>query len=366
MDYFWHMIKSNQSKLVFFISVIFLSVSSCKHEPVTYCTPEIATPNTATPFRLVVPAGFPPMDIPVDNPFTVEGIELGRKLFYDPQLSGDNTQACASCHQTEASYSDTNQFSTGIDGSIGTRNAMAVVNIGYSFSLFWDGRAATVEEQALAPVVNPIEMNTTWPEVLLKLNADQYYRSMFKIAFNVDVIDSFDVAKALAQFERTMLSGNSKFDKAGRGELSLSESERRGQDLFFTERADCFHCHGTALFMGFDYENNGVQQVMTDFGLGDVTGFSTDKGKFKPTTLRNIEFTSPYMHDGRFKTLEEVVEFYNSGVNQSSPNVSPLMLKANRPAGNLNLSRQEKEDLVAFLKTLSDPSFLTIPKFMEP
>lgn len=338
-----------------------IGLSSCKHEPV-----EVYTPETATPYHLVIPKGFPPMEIPIDNPMTVEGVELGRKLFYDTRLSGDETQSCASCHQSKISYADSNQFSTGIDGSIGTRNAMAVTNVGYSFSLFWDGRAATLEEQALGPVVNPIEMKTTWPEVLLKLNADTYYRNTFKIAFGVDVIDSFDVAKAISQFERTMLSGNSRYDKSLRGELILTVSERRGLDLFETERADCFHCHVAPLYMGFVYDNNGLQQTMTDNGLGDITGLATDIGLFKPPTLRNIEFSAPYMHDGRFATLEEVVEFYNSGVNQNSPNISPLMLKANRPNGNLNLSPQEKTDLVAFLKALSDTEFIENPDFMEP
>ena len=344
-----------------FLGISLLTISSCVHDPVI-----IESTPDATPYYLDIPRGFPPMDIPLDNPMTVEGVALGRKLFYDTQLSGDNTQSCASCHQTEASYSDSNRFSTGIDGSVGDRNAMAVVNLGYAFSLFWDGRSATLEEQALEPVVNPIEMKAKWPEVLDILNADPQYREEFKIAFNVDVIDSLDVAKAIAQFERTMLSGNSKYDKYIRGEVFLTESEIRGKDIYNDETADCFHCHGTSLFSGFIYENNGVQQTMVDHGLGNITGLSTDIGKFKPPTLRNIELTAPYMHDGRFNTLEEVVEFYNSGVNQSSPNISPVMLKANRPGGNLNLTTQQKADLVAFLKTLTDYDYVNNPEFTKP
>lgn len=351
----------NLNSIFFVLLGSLLTIASCTPDPVEPCPPA-----EATPYSLEIPRGFPMMAIPEDNSLTVEGIALGRKLFYDTRLSDDNTQSCASCHQTNASYADSNQFSTGIDGSIGTRNAMAVVNIGYSFALFWDGRSATVEEQALAPVTNPIEMNTTWPKVLSKLNADTYYKDMFKIAFGVDVIDSLDVAKAIAQFERTMLSGNSKYDKWLRGEALLTTNEMNGLALFSDEKADCFHCHGTSLFMGFAYENNGVQPVMIDKGLGDVTGLSTDIGKFKPPTLRNIELTAPYMHGGQFNTLEEVVEFYNSGVNQSSPNVSPLMLKSNRPGGSLNLTVQERADLVAFLKILSDPDFINNPDFMDP
>ena len=186
---------------------------------------------------------------------------------------------------------------------------MAIINMGYSFAYFWDGRSATLEEQALEPVRNPIEMNANWPDVLTTLNADSAYRELFKVAYNVDGIDSFDVAKALAQFERTMISGNSRFDQFERGELLLTEKERDGLVIFMTERGDCFHCHGTSLLMGFAFENNGLQQVVADNGLGDVTGLSSDIAKFKPPTLRNIALSSPYMHDGRFSTLEEVVEF---------------------------------------------------------
>ena len=354
--------KLSRTIFLLFSSISLIGYQSCKPDEPVECPPG----EVVIPYELEIPRGFPTMDIPQDNPMTVQGVELGRALFYDVRLSGDNTQACATCHISQVAYSDSNRFSTGIDGSIGDRNAMAVVNLGYAFSLFWDGRAATLEEQALAPVTNPIEMNTTWPEVLDKLNADSYYRSKFKVAFGVDVIDSLDVAKAIAQFERTMLSGNAKFDRAQRGEEPYTDSELRGRDMFFDERADCFHCHGTMLVTGFTFENNGLQQTMEDIGLGGVTGKPTDIGKFKAPTLRNIAFTAPYMHDGRFNTLEEVIEFYNSGVNQSSPNVSPLMLKPNRPNGNLNLTQQEKDDLLAFLLTLSDTEFVNNPDFMEP
>lgn len=359
-----------KSPLFIFITLIgaitLLSFQSCKPDDIIISPIPEPDPETATPLEIVIPNGFPAMPIPEDNPMTVEGVALGRSLFYDNRLSGDNSQSCATCHQSEASYADSNRFSKGIIGAIGDRNAMAIVNLGYAFALFWDGRSASLEEQALEPVVNPIEMNATWPEVLDKLNADTDYRNRFKVAFGVDVIDSLDVAKAIAQFERTMISGNSKFDKSQVGEAQFTDSELRGQLLFFGEKGDCFHCHGSSLFTGFEYENNGAQQILTDNGLGDVTGLATDIGKFKPTTLRNIAFTAPYMHDGQFETLEEVVEFYNSGVNQSSPNISPTMMKNNRPGGTLNLTVQEKADLVAFLKTLSDSEFVNNPDFMDP
>lgn len=339
-----------------------LSVVSCKHDPVV----GPPKPKEATPYNLELPDGFPPMEIPDDNPLTVEGIELGRALFYDIRLSGNNTQSCADCHIAQFGYADSAKFSLGIDGLKGKRNAMAVVNVGYNLASFWDGRAKTLEDQALMPVTDPLEMNATWPDVLVKLNADEDYREKFKVAFKVDVIDSFDVAKAIAQFERTMISGNSRFDKYVNGELLLETNELRGFQVFATERGDCFHCHGTSLLTGFAFENNGLQQTMTDIGYGGVTGLSTDNGKFRPPSLRNIALTAPYMHDSRFNTLEEVVEFYNSGVNQNSPNVSPLMLKANRINGSLNLTAQEKADLVAFLKTLTDEDFINNKSFQDP
>ncbi len=329
--------------------------------------PPLECKEALTPYNLDIPDCFPPMDLPEDNPMTVEGVELGRRLFYDPILSKDSTQSCATCHMDFASFSDTARFSTGVEGMKGTRNAMAILNIGWSFALFWDGRSPTVEAQVLEPVPNPIEMNLDWFTAMDRLNNHPYYKKEFKRVFGTDFIDSNHVAKAIAQFERTMISGNSKFDRAscGGGEV-LTELERDGQVIFFTEKGDCYHCHGTSLFMGFTYHNNGLQATIVDSGLGAITGLPTDIGKFKPPTLRNIELTAPYMHDGRFKTLEEVVEFYNSGVNQNSPNISLMMLKSNRPGGNLGLTEYEKQALVAFLKTLTDTSFINNPAFQNP
>lgn len=355
--------RISRNIILVLLSLIIMGQYSCTKEEEVPCPEE---PEVAIPYDLEIPRGFPPMQIPTDNPLTVQGVELGRELFYDTRLSDDNTQSCASCHITEASYSDSSRFSEGVTGAFGDRNAMAVVNLGYAFALFWDGRSATLEEQALEPVTNPIEMNSTWEDVLIKLNADEHYRDRFKVAFGVDEIDSLDVAKAIAQFERTMLSGNSKYDRFLRMEESLTASEGRGKDIFFSERADCFHCHGTVMLQGFKYHNNGLQQTMEDPGVGGVTGNPNEIGLFKPTTLRNIALTAPYMHDGRFETLEEVIEFYNSGVNQSSPNISAVMLKNNRPNGSLNLTDQEKADLLAFLLTLTDDEFISNPDFMEP
>lgn len=326
-------------------------------------------PHVTTPYFLQIPQGLPPMDafIPDDNPMTVEGVALGRKLFYDPLLSGDNSQSCATCHRQEFGFAEQQRFSEGIDGSFGNRNAMALINMGWNqFGFFWDGREATLEAQALKPVTNPIEMNTTWPEVEAKLNAHADYPLLFKQAFDVDRIDSLTVAKAIAQFERTLISGNSKFDKWYNQQiLQLNDSELRGFVLYTTEGADCFHCHGLGgLITDNRYHNNGMDtDFSADPGRYLVTGDDGDMGKFRTPTLRNIELTAPYMHDGRFFTLEEVVEHYSEHVLMSET-LDPSMELVG--VGGAQLTPQEKQDLVAFLRTLTDQDFLVNPDHSDP
>lgn len=321
-----------------------------------------------TPYDLVIPSSLPPMSIPEDNPLTIEGVELGRMLFYDPILSGDGTQACASCHMQSAGFTDAARFSTGIDGIQGQRNAMVAFNLAWSPTLFWDGRASSLEHQAFEPVVNPIEMHDTWVNAAIKLNAHSEYPLLFKQAFDVDVIDSTTVVKAIAQFERTLISGNSKWDKWLRGEVILTEQELKGWDLFNLdgpiEGADCFHCHAAPHFTDFTFHNNGLDSDadFTDMGLYEFTGNNYDKAKFKTPTLRNIEVSGPYMHDGRFETLEEVVEHYNFGGHASST-VDPLMKNIGE---GLLLSSEDKEALIAFLRTLTDQEFLNNPDFSNP
>lgn len=332
-----------------------LFVSSCGEE--TY---------TPTPYDFHKPTGFVTMHVPDDNPMTVEGVALGKRLFYDNRLSDNNVQSCGSCHNQAYGFSDHGyQYSTGVDGSVGTRNAMALMNLGWGTKFFWDGRASTLEEQVYMPVTNPVEMHSTWPEVEQKLNADSEYPVLFKQAFNIDYIDSVHVSKAIAQFLRSMVSGNSKYDKFIRGEANLTSSELSGYDIYRTERGDCFHCHtlGDNLFTDNTFKNNGLDADadMTDPGLMDVTGNAYDKGKFKVPTLRNIELTAPYMHDGRFATLEEVVDHYDMG-GTPSLTIDPLMKKVGI---GLNLSLQEKTDLINFLKTLTDEEFIHNPEFAE-
>ena len=350
----------------FFIIIIFFS--SCQKEGCTdefalNYNPEAEINNgtceyyTTTPYTIPTPSGFPNMIIPEDNPTTVEGIALGEKLFNEPLLSADGTQSCASCHFQSANFSDTNQFSTGINGGLGFRNASTLTNSGWSLSFNWDGSSNTLEEQAFEPVTNSNEMNNTWRNVENTLNANEEYKTLFKQAFNIEYIDSIHVVKAISQFERSLVSANSKFDKFYRGEGSLSPSELNGYAIFNSERGDCFHCHGTLLFTDNLFHNNAIEseEPFSDNGFGDVTNNPSDNGKFKTPSLRNVEYSTPYMHDGRFATLEQVLEHYNSGGHYTST-VDPLMKKI---GVGLQLTNQDLADLLAFLKTLSDEDYVT-------
>lgn len=321
--------------------------------------------ESPTPMSLNIPATFsrflPAPTIPVDNPTTVEGVRLGKKLFFDKRLSDDLSQACASCHLPSQSFDDTNRFSIGIDGIAGTRNAMPIFNHAWNSNgkFFWDGRAFGLEEQALEPVTNPIEMHDTWANVVAKLQADSDYPGMFNAAFGTASIDSLLAAKAIAQYERTLISGNSRFDKYTQRQIALTSSELSGYNLFMSESgADCFHCHGditNPLWTDNLFHNNGLDATFSDNGLGDITGNPADNGKFKTPSLRNLVFTAPYMHDGRFQTLDEVIDHYSTGL-QASPTISPLLKHIGD--GGVLLNPQEKADLKAFLLTLTDSSFV--------
>lgn len=306
--------------------------------------------------------GFPEMAIPDDNLTSLEGIELGRKLFYDPILSKDNTMSCASCHQQEHAFSDPSRFSEGVDGLEGNRNASAIINAGWQTSFFWDGRAESLEKQALGPVPNPIEMHLSWADAVDRIRAHATYPDEFEFVFGTKNISKDHVAMAIAQFERSIISDNSKFDQFMRGEVELNAMEAAGFNLFNSEKAECFHCHGQPLFTDDEFHNNGLEEVFTDYGLSEHTGKSSDDGKFRTPTLRNIEFTAPYMHDGRYATLEEVVNFYSDSI-KSSHSVDPLMPNDN---GGFHLTELEKAQLVAFLKTLSDTTFINNKSFSSP
>ncbi len=338
----------------------------------TSCSDDDKNGYTPTPASLEIPELFdqllvPPV-IPEDNPLTEEGISLGKKLFFDPILSLDGSQACVDCHRPQNAFSDPRQFSIGIDGSSGFRNAMPLQNLAWNFNekFNWDGSASSLEEQHFIPVRSPIEMNNTWPNVENSLQATEEYPLLFEQAFGSSTIDSVNVTKAIAQFVRTLISGNSKFDRFLLGEEELTPSEENGLAVFLDEaRGDCFHCHGletNPLWVDNAFHNNGLDETFTDRGLGGFTGDPREFGLFKSGSLRNIEYTAPYMHDGRFETLEEVIEHYSTGLVYSET-IDPLMKKV--ADGGVQLTEQEKIDLKAFLLTFSDPSFINNPDFRE-
>jgi cytochrome c peroxidase len=311
--------------------------------------------------------GYPPMPVPADNPTTVQGVALGRRLFYDPILSGDSTQSCASCHAQVFGFSDNGRrFSLGIDGIAGTRNAPALVNVGWNETLFWDGRAADLEAQALEPVPNPIEMHQEWSRAAAKLQRHADYPELFRDAFGTRQVTAERVVKAIAQFERTLVSGDSHYDRFLLTGQGLTAAELRGYTLFFSERGECFHCHVDRTFADQQFQNNGLDASFADPGRAAVTGNPDDRGKFKTPTLRNVVFSAPYMHDGRFATLEEVIDFYDSG-GEGTETVNPFILNLRRNhAEGHGLTAQDKQDLLAFVKTLTDSAFVTNPSYRSP
>ncbi len=348
------------------IGVLFFTMVSCFNDT------DDNGGYTGTPVTLEVPQIFeqnilPPV-IPEDNPLTEEGIALGKKLFFDPILSADNTQACADCHRPENAFTDPRRFSFGIDGSIGTRNSMPLFNLAWNYNerFFWDGRALSLEEQIFDPVRNPIEMANTWPNAESSLQANNEYPQLFEEAFGTSTIDSTMVTKAIAQFLRTLVSANSKFDRYLLGQEELTPSELNGLDVFMDEaRGDCFHCHGNPnnpLWTDNIFHNNGMDETITDLGLGGFSGDPREFGLFKSGSLRNLAYTAPYMHDGRFATLDEVIDHYSEGL-VFSETIDPLM--KNVAEGGAHLTEEDKADLKAFLLSLSDPSFINNPDFQE-
>lgn len=310
---------------------------------------------------------IPPV-IPNDNPQTEEGIALGKRLFFDRILSSDNSIACASCHAPQSAFTDNNALSAGVNGALGTRNSMPLFNLAWNYNerFAWDGKELSLERQALEPVENPVEMHSNWDNIVNRLSSHPDYPELFLAAFGTETMTKELVARALAQFERTLISANSKFDRYTLGQATLTPQELNGLDVFLREdKGDCFHCHGNPnnpLWTDNDFHNNGLDATFTDLGLGAVTGDPNDNGRFKSPSLRNLAYTAPYMHDGRFETLEEVIDFYSEGL-QDSPTIDPLM--KNVDDGGAQLSASDKADLIAFLLTLSDPSFLTNPDFQN-
>lgn len=322
---------------------------------------EIA-PN-ATPYHLTISQFAPQPDLPRDNPLTVEGVALGGKLFFDGRLSANNSESCATCHNPRRAFTQPQRVSRGADGDPGTRNAMSLENLAWKDSFFWDGRAASVRAQVLQPIQNPIEMHESLTNLVAKISADKNYHRLFANAFGPPEITADKIARALEQFVLAQVSFNSKFDRVMNGTAKFTKEEARGYILFNTEYdpyhgqfgADCFHCHGGPLFQSQDFANNGLDSAFTDLGRYAITKRAGDKGKFAVPSLRNVAVTAPYMHDGRFKTLGEVIEHYCTGMKRSAT-LDPNLAK--HPDGGVPLGDADKKALVAFLKTLTDEKFL--------
>lgn len=320
------------------------------------------------------------INTPPGNPITDNGATLGRVLFYDKNLSINNTISCASCHKQASGFSDPVAKSSGFNGGLTGRNSMSLIDAKYypNGRFFWDQRAATLEEQTLMPIQDLVEMGMTLPGLETKLRTLAYYPPLFQKAFGDNNVTSARIAAALSQFVRAIISYQSKYD-AGRSTLPAAPApppnapfpnftlqENRGREVFLTPTlGGCAACHGSETFTAPEEKNNGLDLTTTDRGFGAVTNNTALDAMFKVTTLRNVELTAPYMHDGRFATLEQVVEHYSSGV-RNHPNLSPQLRLPNGMPKQANLSVQDKAALVAFLKTLTDNTIATEVKYSNP
>ncbi len=302
------------------------------------------------------PLGLPPVPVPPDNPPTMATIALGRRLFYDTRLSKDDSLSCASCHQPQHRFSDDRERSLGVSGTLGRRHAPSLVNAAYSSLYFWDGRAQSLEDQVGGPIADPLEMNQSHDASVAKLQGDSSYRPMFKQAFGSEEITMKRVENALASFERTILVGNSPFDRyeyLGQKD-ALTPAQKRGLAIFRDPiRGNCVTCHAIgphyASFSDGEFHNTGEgvgdNDELSDQGRFAVTKLEADRGKFKTPQLRNVAVGGPYMHDGKLKTLKDVVDFY-AGRGNSNPNLDTQM-------SNINLSGQDRRDLIEFLESLT-------------
>lgn len=312
---------------------------------------------------------LPPMPVSAENPVTTEGATLGRYLFYDPILSRDSSISCGSCHRQEAAFSDApHARSLGIDGHAGRRNTPPLFNLAWNERLFWDGRAVSLEAQVFEPVRAHQEMDLDWPTAVRRLSEHPRYRTGFMEAFGTAEIDSMTVAKAIAQFERTLISCNAPLDKALAGGDTLGHDALEGFLLMNDQsKGACLHCHPTdahSLGTNGGFGNNGLPiREAGDFGRENVTGNPQDRKRFKVPSLRNLGFTAPYMHDGRFATLEEVLTFYTSGVEEDSFSDNRMQF-AHR--GGHHLTDEENCQILAFLHALDDSTFVRDSAFSDP
>lgn len=361
-----HIILSGTFLMVTFLFIFY----GCKKEDPL--PPEVQ--YKPTPYEVEIPMFFPThIYIPADNPMTVEGIALGRYLFHDGRLAGrdhpDSLMSCATCHLQSKGFVNGGPRAYGITGIPTPHCMMPLVNLLWNPGTFlWNGKVSRLEDLTWMGIHAPHEMNSDTNRAKAMLQSIPMYPPMFKKAFGSDTITALNMGKAIAQFVRTLISANSKFDRYLRGEEQLTTQELQGFVLFTTESgADCFHCHGgdqNPLFTTNLFYNNAKDTLFTDpRDRYAITGNPADIGAYKASTLRNIELTSPYMHDGRFATLEDVIDFYSEGL-LYSPYAHPLMHKL--PDGGAQLTPSEKQALIAFLKTLTDDSFVNNPAFARP
>lgn len=316
-------------------------------------------PAKFTPYEFQMSATFPIPDLPRDNPLLVERVELGKKIFFDKAVSINDSQNCADCHVPDKAFTDGRRLARGAEGNFGERNSMPLFNLAWKKEFFWDGRAKSLRQQVLEPIQNPVEMHQSLTNLTTKLASIAGYPAMFSAAFGSPEITSEKISLALENYLLTLTSFDAKFDRVFRGEERFSPEEQRGFELFSTEYdprrnqfgADCFHCHGGPLFQSQSFANNGLDEIFSDLGRSKITGKAADDGKFSTPSLRNAALTAPYMHDGRFRTLEEVIEHYTTGVKRSST-LDPNLAK--HPDGGVPLTTADKQALVAFLNTLTD------------
>jgi cytochrome c peroxidase len=368
-------------KYIFAFLFIAVGIVSCiKDEPI----PSITTPteNGPTPYTIQIPNYFPTqLNIPADNPMTVEGIELGRYLYYDGRFCGkvDTLMSCATCHKQEYAFENGTGHGFGVTG-ISTPHVMSShMNLVFnSNGYLWNGKlykgnplyttpttyGGILEDVGWMAIYAPWECNSDTNASKAMIQSISMYPPLFKKAFGSEIVTFRNMSKAIAQFVRTLISSDSKFDKYLRGEVQLTASELNGYMIFNTEKGDCFHCHGTILFTTNQYYNNAKDNVFTD--PNDrylVTHNPADIGAYKAPSLRNVLVTGPYMHDGRYTTLDQVINFYSDSL-VWSPSVSPFMKKVND--GGVGLTPTEKADLKAFLLALTDSTFITNPAFKNP
>jgi len=344
-----------RSLWIFLVIVGFLYSCSDEYEGIPIEKDEL--------YSLEKPNGFPEMTFDVaGNPITINGVELGRKLFYEGKLSRNNTISCGFCHIQENAFTHHGHtISHGIDNRLGLRNAPPIQNMAFLKNYTWDGVSHNLDECSLVPITTDFEMDSSLPEAIAKLNADSNYKKMFKAAFGDETITGERILKALSQFMVTMVSANSKYDQMKKGTTTFTNEEIQGYALFQNK---CASCHSGELFTDESYRNTGMyyNAQLDDRGRYRVTLDWNDNMKFRVPSLRNVEYTAPYMHDGRLYSLEAVLNFYTDNV-ENQPNLDPL-LKQNGHIG-IPMTSQDKQYIIAFLKTLSDQSFITNPKFAE-